>query len=51
EQQLIRIQNLEQLSWILGGAGALVGLLAGVMFQRLRRRLMSRCAPCPPTCW
>ena len=40
EQQLIRIPNLEQLSWILGGAGGLAGLLAGVVFQRLRRRLM-----------
>ena len=47
EQQLIRIQNLEQLSWILGGAGALAGLLAGVVFQRLRRRLMEQVRSMP----
>ncbi|MEY4431584.1 MAG: hypothetical protein RLZZ533_1520 [Cyanobacteriota bacterium] len=47
EQQLIRIQNLEQLSWILGGAGALSGLLAGVVFQRLRRRLMEQVRSMP----
>ena len=47
EQQLIHIQNLEQLSWILGGGGALVGLLAGVMFQRLRRRLMEQVRTMP----
>ena len=49
EQQLIRIQNLEQLSWILGGGGALAGLLAGVVFQRLRRRLMEQVRTMP-TC-
>ena len=47
EQQLIHIQNLEQLSWILGGGGALAGLLAGVMFQRLRRRLMEQVRTMP----
>ena len=47
EQQLIRIDNLEQLSWILGGAGALAGLLAGVVFQRLRRRLMEQVRSMP----
>jgi uncharacterized protein YacL len=47
EQQLIRIQNLEQLSWILGGGGALAGLLAGVVFQRLRRRLMEQVRTMP----
>jgi uncharacterized protein YacL len=47
EQQLIRIQNLEQLSWILGGAGALAGLLAGVVFQQLRRRLMQQVRTMP----
>ena len=47
EQQLIRIQNLEQLSWILGAGGALAGLLAGVVFQRLRRRLMEQVRTMP----
>ncbi|MFZ9174392.1 MAG: PIN/TRAM domain-containing protein, partial [Vulcanococcus sp.] len=47
EQQLIRIANLEQLSWILGGGGALAGLLAGVVFQRLRRRLMEQVRTMP----
>ena len=47
EQRLIHIQNLEKLSWILGGGGALVGLLAGVMFQRLRRRLMEQVRTMP----
>jgi uncharacterized protein YacL len=47
EQQLIRIDNLEQLSWILGGAGALAGLLAGVVFQQLRRRLMEQVRSMP----
>ncbi|MGA0253321.1 MAG: PIN/TRAM domain-containing protein [Vulcanococcus sp.] len=47
EQQLIRIQNLEQLSWILGGGGALAGLFAGFVFQRLRRRLMEQVRTMP----
>ncbi|MEY3544629.1 MAG: hypothetical protein RLZZ106_1394 [Cyanobacteriota bacterium] len=47
EQQLIRIQNLEQLSWILGAGGGLAGLLAGVVFQRLRKRLMEQVRTMP----
>ena len=47
EQQLIRIDNLEQLSWILGAGGGLAGLLAGVVFQRLRKRLMEQVRTMP----
>jgi uncharacterized protein YacL len=47
EQQLIQIQNLEQLSWILGAGGALAGLLAGFVFQRLRKRLMEQVRTMP----
>ena len=48
EQQLMRIQNLERLSWILGGAGALAGLLAGGVFPHLWRRLVQQVRPKTP---
>ena len=47
EQQLIRIDDIQQLSLILGGSGALAGLVAGVVFQKLRRRLMEQVRTMP----
>ena len=47
EQQLIRIPNLEQLTWILGAVGAGVGLVAGLVFRQLRQTLMRQVRSMP----
>ena len=47
EQQLIRIPNLEQLTWILGSVGAAVGLVAGLVFRQLRQTLMRQVRSMP----
>ncbi|MCP9807917.1 TRAM domain-containing protein [Cyanobium sp. HWJ4-Hawea] len=47
EQQLIRIPNLEQLTWVLGGVGSAVGLVAGLVFRKLRQSLMQQVRTMP----
>ena len=40
EDLLIQVTNLEGLRWVMGGFGAFFGLVAGLFFQQLRKRLM-----------
>jgi uncharacterized protein YacL len=47
EDLLIQVTNLEGLRWVLGGFGAFFGLLAGLFFQQLRRRLMAQVRSMP----
>jgi uncharacterized protein YacL len=47
EQQLIRIPNLEQLTWILAAVGAAAGLVAGLVFGYLRKTLMRQVRSMP----
>lgn len=47
EDLLIQVTNLEGLRWVLGGFGAFFGLVAGLFFQQLRRRLMQQVRTMP----
>ena len=47
ERLLMQVSNMEGLRAVLGGFGALFGLLAGFFFQQLRRRLMQQVRSMP----
>lgn len=47
EQLLIQVNNPEGLRTVLGGFGAFFGLIAGFLFQQLRRRLMQQVRTMP----
>lgn len=47
EALLLQVSNPERLPTVMGGCGAVVGLLAGVFFQQLRRRLMQQVRTMP----
>jgi len=47
EKLLLEVTNLEGLRTVLGGFGAFFGLIAGFMFQQLRRRLMAQVRSMP----
>jgi uncharacterized protein YacL len=47
EQLLIQVDNPEGLRTVLGGFGAFFGVIAGVFFQQLRRRLMQQVRTMP----
>jgi uncharacterized protein YacL len=44
---LDQVTNAEGLRWVLGGFGAFFGLIAGLIFQQLRRRLMRQVRSMP----
>ncbi|MEB3263424.1 MAG: PIN/TRAM domain-containing protein [Synechococcus sp.] len=47
EPLLLQVNNLEGLRWVLGGFGAFFGLVAGIFFGQLRRRLMAQVRSMP----
>ena len=47
EQLLLEVTNLEGLRTVLTGFGAFFGLIAGIFFQQLRRRLMAQVRSMP----
>ncbi|MCX5968487.1 MAG: PIN/TRAM domain-containing protein [Cyanobacteria bacterium] len=47
EKLLLEVTNLEGLRGVLAGFGAFFGLIAGFMFQQLRRRLMAQVRSMP----
>ena len=47
ESLLVQVNNPEGLRTVLGGFGAFFGLIAGVLFQQLRRRLMAQVRSMP----
>ncbi len=47
EDLLIQVTNLEGLRWVVGGFGAFFGVVAGLFFQQLRRRLMQQVRTMP----
>ena len=47
ERLLVPVTNLEGLRWVLGGFGALFGLVAGLLFQQLRQKLMRQVRTMP----
>ena len=47
ERLLVQVTNLEGLRWVLGGFGALFGLVAGLLFQQLRQKLMRQVRTMP----
>ncbi|MCT0224721.1 PIN/TRAM domain-containing protein [Synechococcus sp. CS-1328] len=47
EPLLLQVTNLEGLRWVMGGFGAFFGLIAGIFFGQLRRRLMAQVRSMP----
>ena len=47
EQLLVQVTNQEGLRSVMGGFGAFFGLIAGIFFQQLRRRLMAQVRSMP----
>lgn len=47
EQLLVQVTNPEGLRSVMGGFGAFFGLIAGIFFQQLRRRLMAQVRSMP----
>jgi uncharacterized protein YacL len=47
EQLLLEVTNQEGLRTVMGGFGAFFGLIAGIFFQQLRRRLMAQVRSMP----
>jgi uncharacterized protein YacL len=47
EPLLLQVNNIEGLRWVLGGFGAFFGLVAGIFFGQLRRRLMAQVRSMP----
>ncbi len=47
EALMQQVTNTEGLRWVLGGFGAFFGLIAGLIFQQLRRRLMRQVRSMP----
>ncbi|MBW4530339.1 MAG: PIN/TRAM domain-containing protein [Aphanothece saxicola GSE-SYN-MK-01-06B] len=47
EQLLLQVTNQEGLRTVMGGFGAFFGLIAGIFFQQLRRRLMAQVRSMP----
>ncbi len=47
EQLLLEVTNQEGLRSVMGGFGAFFGLIAGIFFQQLRRRLMAQVRSMP----
>lgn len=47
DRLLLQVSNLDGLRWVLGGFGALFGVVAGLLFQQLRQKLMSQVRTMP----